>query len=159
MRTYLAPTLPGPASAGLLLVRLVVGLAFVFHGYPKIMNPTGWMGPNAFAPEWLQAVAAVAEFAGGIAIMIGFLTRLAALALVADMLVAIVMVHVPQGAPFVGMGPGHPASLELPLTYAAVMVLLVLAGAGTLSVDGSLARARKTRVETVDVATRPLTSH
>ncbi len=36
--------------AGLLILRLVVGLAFNFHGYGKIQNPFGWMGPNAGVP-------------------------------------------------------------------------------------------------------------
>ncbi|MBV8073985.1 MAG: DoxX family protein, partial [Candidatus Eremiobacteraeota bacterium] len=112
MRTYFAPTLPGSASAGLLLVRLVVGLAFVLHGYPKIFALTDWMGAHGFAPPWLQAVAACAEFGGGILVLLGALTRLAALAILVDMLVAIVMVHLPQGAVFVG----HPPTFELPAT-------------------------------------------
>jgi hypothetical protein len=34
-------------SVGLLLLRLVVGVAFVLHGWPKIQNPFGWMGPES----------------------------------------------------------------------------------------------------------------
>ena len=48
-------------------VRLVAGTAFVLHGWPKIQNPTGWMGPDAPVPGALQAAAAVAEFGGGVA--------------------------------------------------------------------------------------------
>ena len=60
-----------PVSAGLLILRLVVGLAFVFHGYGKIQNPLGWMGPNASVPGLFQALAAVSEFGGGLAWMLG----------------------------------------------------------------------------------------
>jgi len=53
-------------SVGLLLLRLVVGAAFLFHGWPKIQNPFGWMGPEAPMPGILLALAALAEFGGGI---------------------------------------------------------------------------------------------
>ena len=46
------------ASIGLLAVRLVVGVAFLFHGWPKIQNPMGWMGEKAPVPGLLQAAAA-----------------------------------------------------------------------------------------------------
>lgn len=49
------------------LVRLVMGVAFVLHGWPKIQNPFAWM--NAMGgqgvPSFLQALAALAEFGGG----------------------------------------------------------------------------------------------
>ncbi len=54
-------------SVGLLLLRLVVGLAFMFHGYGKIQHPFGWMGPNAAIPPFFQALAAISEFGGGLA--------------------------------------------------------------------------------------------
>jgi len=44
------PSLSARVSAGLLVLRLVVGLAFMFHGYGKIQNPFGWMGPDASIP-------------------------------------------------------------------------------------------------------------
>jgi putative oxidoreductase len=56
----------GPiGSVGLLVLRLVMGVAFVLHGWPKIQNPGGWMGAEAHVPAMLQALAALAEFAGG----------------------------------------------------------------------------------------------
>ncbi|MDH3815238.1 MAG: DoxX family protein, partial [Acidobacteriota bacterium] len=42
----------------LLLIRVVAGLAFMLHGWGKIQNPFGWMGPDAFAPGIFQALAA-----------------------------------------------------------------------------------------------------
>jgi putative oxidoreductase len=52
-------------DVALLLMRLMVGLAFTMHGWSKIQNPFGWMGPDGFAPGIFQALAAVSEFGGG----------------------------------------------------------------------------------------------
>ena len=54
----------GRGAVGLLVLRIVAGLGFMFHGWGKIQNPFGWMGPDAFAPGFLQALAALSEFAG-----------------------------------------------------------------------------------------------
>jgi len=48
-------------SLGLLMLRLVMGAAFLFHGWPKIQNPFGWMGPEAAMPGVLQSLAALSE--------------------------------------------------------------------------------------------------
>jgi putative oxidoreductase len=123
-------------SIGLLLLRLVVGAAFMLHGWPKIQNPTGWMGAEAPVPAALQAAAAIAEFAGGAALIVGLLTRLAAIMLGVTMAVAAGMVHISQGHPFVGK-PGDP-SWELAAVYFACAVLFLLAGPGRLSLDAVL---------------------
>lgn len=72
-------------SAGLLPLRPVMGAAFLLHGWPKIQSPFGWMGPEAPFPAVLLALAALAEFAGGLALILGFLTRLGALGVIAVM--------------------------------------------------------------------------
>ena len=119
-------------SVGLLLLRLVMGVAFVLHGWPKIQNPFGWMGPEATMPAILVALAAVAEFGGGIALIPGLLTRLASLGIASVMVVAIGMVHVPKGDPFVGQGG---PSWELAAVYLACAVLFLLLGPGRISLD------------------------
>src|SRR5688572_29232558 len=102
-------------SFGLLLLRLITGTAFLFHGWPKIQNPTGWMGPQgAQIPDVLQAAAAVSEFGGGIALILGLLTPLAALGIAGVMVTAIGMVHLPKGDPFVNPGG---SSWELAAVY------------------------------------------
>jgi len=50
IKVFRPPSLSDRVSAGLLILRFVVGLAFVFHGYGKIRNPFGWMGPGAGVP-------------------------------------------------------------------------------------------------------------
>lgn len=114
-------------SIGLLILRLVFGVAFILHGWGKIQAPLSWMGPDAPVPGFLQFLAAFAEFGGGIAIIIGALTPLAALGLISTMLVA-VFVHVGKGDGFVG-------GFEPALVYLCISILFLFAGPGRYSVD------------------------
>lgn len=125
-------------SVGLFLLRLVVGAAFVFHGWSKIQNPWGWMGPESPVPGILLALAALAEFGGGLALILGLLTRLAGLGIAAVMVVALGMVHLPHGDPFVS--PTGGASYELAAVYLACAVLFLLLGPGWFSLDAFLFR-------------------
>jgi putative oxidoreductase len=122
-------------SAGLLLLRLVMGVAFVIHGWGKIQNISGWMGPDSSVPAFFQALAAIAEFGGGIALIVGLLTRLASLGIASVMVVALAMVHLPRGDPFVNP---KGLSYELAAVYLACAVLFFLLGPGRYSLDAIL---------------------
>jgi len=76
------------ADIALLLIRIVVGLAFMIHGWPKIQNPFGWMPAGAPVPGVFQALAAISEFGGGLGWILGLLTPLAALGIAFTMAVA-----------------------------------------------------------------------
>lgn len=136
------PQFPPPPSGlfniSLLVLRLVAGTAFMFHGWSKIQNPFGWMGADSGTPAIFQALAALSEFGGGLAWVIGLLTPLAAAGIFSTMCVAWWKHAVVQGAPFVG----KPPSYELALLYAAIAVLFMLCGPGRLSVDWLIARRR-----------------
>ncbi len=123
-------------DAGLLALRAVAGLGLMLHGWPKILHPLSWMGPRSPVPDALQAMAAVAEFGGGLALLLGLLTTPSAVAVAVTMLVAIFMVHIPLGDPFVRVGPG--GSYETAALYLCVALLLLLAGPGRLSLDALL---------------------
>ena len=137
MRRFFPTFISGWGAAALLLVRIVIGVAFILHGWPKIQNPTSWM--NAMGgqgvPSFLQAVAALAEFGGGIALILGLLTPLAALGIVFQMLAALFLVHFPRGDAFVATGG---PSYELPLVYLVLAVLLLVLGPGRWSLDALL---------------------
>lgn len=127
------------SDLALLLLRIVAGAAFALHGWPKIQKPFSWMGPDAFAPGALQALAALSEFGGGIAWMLGLLTPLASLGIASTMAVAFWLHAVMKGDPFVSNGG---ASYELAAVYFCISVLLLVMGPGRVSLDRKLFGAR-----------------
>lgn len=123
----------GEVDLVLLLLRIVCGYAFILHGWGKIQNPMGWMGPDAAIPGVFLALAAVAEFFGGIALIIGLFTHLAALGLVITMAVAVFMHAFLLGDPFVH--PTGGAAFELGAVYLLVFLLFLVIGPGRFSAD------------------------
>ena len=120
-----------------LVLRVVLGGLMVAHGYLKVVG-----GPATFgrllaglgvpAPMFMGYLVTYIELVGGALLVVGLLSRLAALALTADLVVAIVLVKVNIGliAPR-GMGAGA----ELDLAYIAGFVFILLAGPGRFSLD------------------------
>jgi putative oxidoreductase len=145
MRAFFYPNFVGGRGAfGLLVLRLMTGAAFILHGWPKIQNAFHWMDRPGATPEmpgYLQALAALSEFGGGIALVLGLLTPLAALGVACTMIVAISTVHVPAGHSFVAKQPGEP-SFELAAVYLAIVIMLALVGPGLLSLDALLFHRR-----------------
>lgn len=133
----------GPAVAwGLLPLRLAVGAVFVAHGGQKlfVFGLGGTAGFMAQVGIPLPGVAAVVvtfvELLGGLALVLGLLTRLASLLLTIDMVVAVVVVHLPAGF-FL------PRGSEFALTLLGASLTLLLTGPGALAVDARLgAQAR-----------------
>lgn len=130
--------LGGRAAVGLLIFRLVTGLALMIHGWPKIQNPMGWMGDGA--PAFLQLLAALAEFGGGLALVLGLLTPIACIGIACTMIGALALVHLPKGDVWIGR-----ESFELPLSYLVSAILLFLTGPGKFSLDALIFGKRTTR--------------
>lgn len=122
------------SAMALLLLRIVVGAAFILHGWAKIQNPMDWMGADSGFPGVLQLLAAVSEFGGGIALVLGFLTTLGAFGIACTMATAVYMHSMILKDPFVAMSKGV-TSWELPATYFMVAVFIMIAGPGCLSLD------------------------
>lgn len=141
---------PTHVSAALLLIRVVAGLAFVHHGWGKIQDPFGWMGPEGF-PGILQALAALSEFGGGMAWILGLLTPLASAGIACTMAVAMHLHAFVLGDPFVASGPGQGA-YEPAALYFCLALLLLAAGPGRFSLDRVLFGAGRVRSTTATLA-------
>lgn len=122
------------ASVALLFLRLVMGVAFMIHGWQKIKNPTAWvMMPNTHIPALFQFLAALSEFGGGAALILGLLTPLACFGMACTMAVAVYVHCAMFHHPFIdNTGKG---SYELAAVYFAVSFLFFLVGPGKWSLD------------------------
>lgn len=129
---------PAFGSATLLLLRLVVGIAFVIHGWGKIQNPFGWMPANApiSIPSFFQFLAALSEFGGGLALILGLLMPIASLGLAFTMLVAVYFHMIVLKDPFVNATGGM--SYEFSLVYCCIAILFLGVGPGKFSVDAQV---------------------
>jgi putative oxidoreductase len=143
-KTWFQPkAFPAIPSAALLLLRLVIGAAFILHGWGKIQNPFGWMGPEAAVPGFLQFLAAFSEFGGGLAWILGFLTPLASIGIFFTMSVAVFTHLAVLKDPFVSATGGR--SYELGLVYWCASILFLAMGPGRLSLDDKFFGARGSR--------------
>ena len=130
---------------GALVMRLVLGSIMVRYGYTKII-PSGALYTFSHTvgrlqlPVWLGYVAAFTEFFGGMLLIIGLLTRIAALGTAIDMAVAIIKVHLHGGL----MGPN---SFALPLALFAISLMLVFTGCGWMGLDDFVGRGNAPRAK------------
>ena len=122
-------------STALLILRLIVGAAFILHGSGKMANPFGWMPASAPVPGILQFLAAFSEFGGGIALILGLLTRLGSLGLFFTMLVATSMHAFVMHDPFVNTSGAPGGSFEPALSYLGIALLFLILGPGKFSLD------------------------
>jgi putative oxidoreductase len=124
-------------------VRVGVGSIFLFHGWQKL---TGYGLPSVaeefaklhFPAPWVSGlIVTLVELLGGALLLVGLFTRFAAAALAAEMLTAVILVHLRHG--FL-LGFFWPGGYEYALTLLIVSSSLVIGGAGTLAVDGAYRR-------------------
>lgn len=145
--------LPEWRDEALLLLRLALGVIFLMHGSQKVLGLFGGEGLQATVqnfkthlgiPPVLGYTAAFTEFLGGIALVVGFLTRLAALGIGITMIVAAWKVHWVNGFFlnwFCETGKGH--GIEYNLALLAMALALVLAGGGSYSLDCKVCKKSK----------------
>ena len=147
MTSRLFSTDPRRQGTGLAILRIITGIVFMAHGGQKLFG-YGFAGvTGAFTqmgiplPGITGPLVSILEFFGGLALVIGLLTRLAALGLAINMLGAILLVHLAAGF-FL------PNGYEFALTLLAGMVALAVGGPGILSVDEAIVRRRALRITT-----------
>ena len=133
-RLFAAPEFSMPGDLSLLVLRVVCGIAFMFHGWGKIQNPFDWMGEYAFAPGIFQALAALSEFGGGLAWILGALTPLASCGIACTMVVAVYFHAIKNGDPFVSSSAGG-MSYEPAAVFLCIALVLLALGPGRISVD------------------------
>jgi putative oxidoreductase len=121
------------------MLRIAAGLFFMLHGGQKLL---GWFGgfgePGGTAPLMsLMGLAGVLELFGGLAIVLGLLTRPVAFVLSGEMAVAYFMAHVPRGGiwPIENRGEG-------PALFCFIFFFLAFNGSGGFSLDEVLSRRR-----------------
>jgi putative oxidoreductase len=125
---------------GLLILRIVVGALFIGHGTQKLF---GWFGGHGLEgtggfmgslgyPRGRQmaALAGLGEAGGGTLLLLGFITPVAAAAIIGVMVNAIIAVHLPKGMWNTNGG------MEFPLVCATAACALAFLGPGSYSVDG-----------------------
>jgi uncharacterized membrane protein YphA (DoxX/SURF4 family) len=134
------------APAAALLIRLMVGGVFLSEGIQKFIYPDA-LGVGRFLkigipyPEIMAPFVGLVEVGGGILILAGLLTRLAALALIVDMLVAILTTKIPiliEGGFF---KMAHEARTDYAMLLGSLFLLL--AGSGSWSLDGWIQKKLK----------------
>jgi putative oxidoreductase len=121
----------------LLIMRIACSLPFIYHGAAILFGAFGGPGPHNFAafmkaPDAIGYLVGLAQFAGGIAILLGALLRIGAACVIIVMLGAVFMVHLPHG-----YDVGH-GGMEYALTELLLSIGLLFAGPGKFSLAGIL---------------------
>jgi len=126
------------AHPATILIRLVVGGVFLSEGIQKFLFPAA-LGVGRFvrigipAPEVMAPFVGVVEIAGGLMLLAGLLTRLAAIPLIIDMLVAIATTKLPMLESQGFWGMAHEARVDFAMLLGSAFLLIV--GAGPWSID------------------------
>lgn len=132
---------PAKHATGIAILRVITGIVFLMHGWQKVFTmgfggvTGGFTHMGIPLPGVTGPLIAIIELVGGTALIIGLLTRLAALGLVLDMLGAMIFVHFKNGF-------FSPMGYEFPLMLLTAALVLFIAGSGRYSVDNNLAARR-----------------
>ena len=137
-------------SWAIAVVRIVLGVIFFAHGAQKVLGWYGGYGLKATTsyfvstgiPKPIALLVSFFELLGGLGLFFGFLTRPSALAVICVQIGAIAKVHAQHGL-FINweLAPGRGHGYEANLAYIAMAVACLIAGGGSLSVEGLITRS------------------
>jgi putative oxidoreductase len=131
----------------LTILRLVLAVVFLAHGSQKML---GWFGGYGFKatmgfftqtmhiPAALAFLGISAEFFGGLGLLLGLLSRVAAFGITVNMLVAVFMTHLPNGFFMNWTGQQKGEGFEFHLLVIALTLALMIRGAGAFSLDRAI---------------------
>ena len=144
-----------------LLLRLVLGAVFFSHGAQMAL---GWFGGYGFSgtmgfftgklhiPAALAFLVIATQFGGSIALILGLFTRLAALGIAVNMLVAVAMVHAQIGWFMNWSGQQKGEGFEYQLLALGIAAALIISGGGRWSADRAIANQIDTNAESLLVS-------
>ena len=136
------------------LLRVVVGVIMMVHGFQKLTDIDGFQAHVAQLgmplPATFALLAIAAEFLGGLGLIVGLLTRVAAFGVFCTMAIAVFVVHWDNGLLASNKG------FEYPLTLLCAALFFVASGAGPLSLDAWLGRFLGKRVASVPHTPDPM---
>jgi len=146
------------SDSGLAILRVILGVVFFAHGAQKML---GWLGGYGFTgtmgyftslgiPYVFGVLAICAEFFGGLGLILGLFSRVAAFAVLANMVVAILLVHLPNGL-FMNWGLAIKGTMaigegyEYHLLAIGMALAVMINGGGAASVDAMLSPSGSSR--------------
>ncbi len=135
-------------DTAIFILRVLLGIVFFPHGMQKVF---GWFGGPGFSgamegftvkmgiPAFFAFLAILAESAGSLGLITGFLTRIAAFGITCNMVVAVAMIHYKNGFFMNWFGKQSGEGFEYHILVIAITIALMIKGAGRWSVDRFLA--------------------
>ena len=119
---------------GLLVLRVSTGGLMLFHGFSKLINGVGPIGGMLAAmglPSFIAYGTLLVELVAAMFIVLGLWTRAAAVAMVVNMIIAILMVHTGD---FFSLTPQGGWAIELPMLYLLPALALAFTGGGRYAI-------------------------
>jgi putative oxidoreductase len=120
-----------------LVIRVWMGTNMMIHGYPKLKNMKQTVEETKQTlgiPIRATYTATILEFFGGLFLIIGLIVPIVGLFFAIFMIANVVMKKRKMNAAYIALAPGK-ASYEIDITYLIISIILIVLGAGTLSVD------------------------